>query len=1517
MVSPVQQDRSSRLSYHHVCFVVILLFHLATFSVPCSAQPLRNLDQTELQNSFPKSRTYSKSYQEALKLIGEKKYSIGIPELQKVLEAPEDYISDKKDSGFVSLKHLAQQSMAELPPEGKRIYSQQYGATAEQLLNQAMEQHDVNLLQDVVRRYFCTKAGANAAYTLGAYYFERGDFWAAIQQWDALRNLHNLARTKEPHLTFKLAVCWYHIGNLGKSRQSLMRLARLNQGEAYQFPNGKRVPLFTADENPVEWLSRLVGNPDLKAAQEQKSWVMYRGGPSRQASARFAVPSTKPLWRFSTIDHSSRHDPQAAPPLEELVQKLRQYRRKHFKGVLPAASPLIVNDKVIFRTHRNLKAVSLSTGELSWETTLTDALYYELLKDAENSDQEFSGIPQTPLERYLAQRAWQDYTAGHLSSDGKLVFSVENVGFIGGFYHFSMRDKENIRVPKSFNRLIAFEVDSGKFMWEVGGPRLQNPIDYSGHYFLGPPLPLDGKLYCLAEEGREFRLLVLDSQTGKTLWTQSLYRSNNSIANDHTTDRRSVDHVRRRLGLSPSYAHGVIVCQTGSGCTIGIDAVSRRLLWRKLDGEINPRLAIYSTMTYKNVEGWAEFAPIIVGDRVLIHSRKDQSIQCLNLFDGRLLWSRLRKDNLFVAAVHEGKILLVGNDQIEAIKVSDGSPAWPKSTLIAPPCGRGVVVKDTYYQPVETGEILCIRLSDGFVLVRSQIKTVPAIGNLVAAKGMIVSQNETEVIGFQSVESIRQQIHLASQSSQPDDLALAQLWRGELELFAGDVDQAMQKIEKSIQIKPTLRAKRLYAEMLLSKLEHNFNQHQNQKAKIEKLLVNDEQKQQFFKILAINYQKQGNIEGAFQSYFRLSELNTVFHAEKTNGGSFVRMDRWIRTKIEFIAAHASARERALIKSLFSEYYAKYLANAERSDLERFIYCCGNLPETQQARVALIRLFEQAINDSSEAQQPQLRRKLMLHLEHLRTSKQPVITAFATAKLAEIYLQSNRYSQAAELLKELETRWPDLICLDGKTAAQLTREWRSESDFQKWEQAHSDWPEYAAQVYQGEHPKGQNLSLPVELIGLSNSLFTNYRIEVGPAKEFLYAFDGQGKQQWAFSLVEAEIEVPGQPYFSARVYQQYLIVNFGAHFFVLDTLNASPTHPPDLLWKQRLIAGPPGVRDYISIERNGDTPVLRKFSVRNMDRELLGKIGAINEEFITYQIGNELIAAELLTGKILWKRQGIVNGSMHFGDADHVILVPTESFSTHSRYVVLSGQNGEVLRLFNLDKGESPKFTFQRFLLSETKEPRQLQLRDLITGKALWSRELNESTIYTLGQHYEVVLIDDERTISFLDLRTGEKQFDVKEKVSAQHTSVFMLQNSRQYLLFASQPFRRKRGVSYRLLSATSTGFNGRVYSIDRKTGELMWSCPLESQGVDLSLFLDLPVIIFGRQTNNGRPSREGPQIDLKLVDLRSGKIILDETTRSNRSRIWIVPDVDRKDILIEPFQIRLSFEEPPVAAQKP
>ncbi|WP_417386040.1 PQQ-binding-like beta-propeller repeat protein [Gimesia sp.] len=1504
------------------------------FNASCPAQPLRNdglgdgILEGDPHGLFPTSRLYSKSFDDARQLLNEQKYSVVVPELQSILDAPEDYLkTDAPNNGYESLKEATLRLIATLPDAGRRYYSLQYGPAADQMLQQSEALDDINLLREIVRRYFFTKAGAEAAYALGGYYFERGDFLAATQIWEMLLTQHEQGLSKEPHLTFKLAVAWYQLGNLGKCRQALMQLARLTDGGVYQFPNGMKVSLFTAEENPVEWLSHLTGRLDLRAAREQENWTMYRGSPARTASAEFAVPSAKPLWQFSTIQDPFLQLLKDPPPVEEMLRKLGEHRRFHLTGVLPAASPLVIRDQVIFRTHRNLKSVSLKTGKLSWETTLSDELYQELLKDPQNMDEEFTGSPQTPLEKYLTQRAWQDYTAGHLSTDGKLVFCVENLGFIAGFYHFSRLDRENVLVPNSFNRLMAFEADTGKFVWELGGPRLQNPINYSGHYFLGPPLPLDGKLYCLAEEGREFRLLVLDAETGKTLWTQSLYRSDYPIARDYTTDRRPLDHVRRRIGLSPSSAHGVLVCPTGAGCTIGIDLIQRKLLWRQVDtgGKEISMFAAFARDASENMEGWAEFTPVIVGDRVLIESRKSQTLQCLNLFDGRLLWSRPRRDNLFIAAIHDGKILLVGNDRIEALKLSDGSLAWPKPQTIGAPSGRGIVVKNTYYQPVESGEILSIRLDDGLILARTRVETETLIGNLAAADGMLVAQNESEVVGFQSVTAIEEQIRLASQSQQPKDQAIAQLLKGELKLFAGDVSQAMQFIDRSIQIQPTLRARRLYADMFLESLDHDFSQNEKLISKMESLLVDEGQRRRFFQILAVNYQQRGNLQAALENYLRLSEQQDLLVAEPVTGGGFLRTDRWIRAQLELLVLRSSEEDRKKIAAFFARYYSEKLARADRETLERFLQCCGNLPETQQARMMLVTRLEREIDSASPDEQAFLQSRLMRQLEHLRSSKQSVVAAYATAKLTEIYLAANRIVQAEEYIETLRTRWPDVVCMDGKTASQLAEQWEKRLAASRAQKA-TPWQGESVQVYRGEQEKGQNTSLTVEITGLSNALFNNYRFEVGPAKEWLFAYDGQGQLQWSFSLLKAEIEVPQQPYFSARVFQQYLVVNFGSEFFVLDTLNCDPEGHPLLLWKQRLMPDPPSVRDYITIERTGVAPVLREYITRNMDRELLGRIGTINEEFICYQIGSDLIAADLLTGKVLWKRQGTGISSRHYGDAERVIVIAGQEQS-ELRYNILSGQNGKEITTFRLNVGESPIFAFERYLLTLTVEPdntRLLQLKDLTKNEGIWSLRLSENSTYTLGQNDELVVMQADGTIAFLDLMTGEQKFEVKGQPAEKIINLLVLRNSHQYLVFVSLPYvppdrvdGNRNRVVFRSLSLTSYLFNGMVYSVDRQTGELMWSLPLDAQGIDFSQFLDLPVITFGIRKIRGITTTDGTQVDLQVVDLRNGDVVLKETTTSNRLRIWVVPDIERNDILIEPFQIRLSFEEPPLAARKP
>src|SRR5207244_4120566 len=75
----------------------------------------------------------------------------------------------------------------------------------------------------------------------------------------------------------------------------------------------------------------------------------------------------------------------------------------------------------------------------------------------------------------------------------------------------------------SRNQLLAFDAATGQPAWEVGGRGdevLAGELDDC--YFLGAPLPLDGRLYVLVETRGELALACLRAADGTLLLKQPL-----------------------------------------------------------------------------------------------------------------------------------------------------------------------------------------------------------------------------------------------------------------------------------------------------------------------------------------------------------------------------------------------------------------------------------------------------------------------------------------------------------------------------------------------------------------------------------------------------------------------------------------------------------------------------------------------------------------------------------------------------------------------------------------------------------------------------------------------------------------------------------------------------------------------------------------------------------------------------------------------------------------------------------
>src|SRR5262249_55726327 len=115
------------------------------------------------------------------------------------------------------------------------------------------------------------------------------------------------------------------------------------------------------------------------------------------------------------------------------------------------------------------------------------------------------------------------------------------------------------------------------------------------------------------------------------------------------------------------------------------------------------------------LSNWHAAPPAIVDGKVVFTAPDANSVHCINLRDGTPIWKKRQSDNdLYMAGVFNGKVLIVGKNAIRALSLDDGRQLWylPTGDL---PSGQGVASKDIYYLPLKKGEIMAIDVDKGAV----------------------------------------------------------------------------------------------------------------------------------------------------------------------------------------------------------------------------------------------------------------------------------------------------------------------------------------------------------------------------------------------------------------------------------------------------------------------------------------------------------------------------------------------------------------------------------------------------------------------------------------------------------------------------------------------------------------------------------------------------------------------------------------------------------------------------------
>jgi outer membrane protein assembly factor BamB len=1429
--------------------------------------------QEAIENVFlPPDRRTLRKMSEAVELSANRRYAEAVRNLGEILESAEDYFqqTDKKSPLFRSLKSQAEQLLGKMPREARELYELQYGPQARRLLAEALESGDVGRLAEVTRRFFHTRAGQQATYLLGLHHFDHGRPLAGALLLQRVRENESAAEEFEPSLSLTLAACWLKAGNPDRARQTLIALRQRNPSLRAMVA-GREVPLFADNADAVEWLTNLIGSQPPASVLDDDRWLMFRGNPARNAATVGGAPLLNLRWRV----------PIAADPLAEGT--LRQYQRMYAEQnspTIPALHPLAVGDVLLLRTMQNLQAVDFNTGKRLWEIP------------TDEPDDPTARAPADAQARLLmaaanaGQRMWSDLTYGTLSSDGQLVFSVEeqggqmdeetgmNVAIVrgrAGIVNVRVRRRANPGDAAPNNRLTAHDIRTGKLIWEIGGPAGPSALNAAEHYFLGPPLPLMGQLYVLAEyKGQEVRLLALDAATGETIWSQQLSIVEQSVAQDPE---------RAMRGAAPSYADGVLVCPTSTGAVVGVDLATRSLLWGycySVDRANPNRNGMVIVGNNGNAdEHWTDCGVLIRDGRAIVSPWESDWLYCLNLIDGELLWKSPRQNDLYTACADREKVVLVGTNTVRALKLGDGSPLW---TLTLPdgatPSGRGFLSAGRYYLPTSRAEVLSIDLSSGKIAAASKSRTATVPGNLICHKGLVISQGLEGVDAFHQLDLVAAEVQkrLAANPDDAEALALS----GEVLLDSNKRAEALAALRRSYQLAPNPRPRELLRDTLLEELRRDFAAARNTRAEIEGLLDTPRQWANYLRLTANGLSAGGELSEAFDCYRKLIDLEPGKQPlDQIDQGWLVRRDRWIAGRLAALRKNAQGDAAAKLDQFTAEQLKAATAAEGAEKLRQFVECYGQLPAVESARSELVHRLQ------------------------------------AEGRRLEAELASSGEVTPAPAEPQNPVVWPA-----GKVDVAIT----------------------PTKDLSG---MGTNMFL-LPLRGQAGSALRDLSIRFDFNRRGIAAFDEQGRERWQVSLLdENNPQFNFHPqYTHAHAAGNLLLVSLGLKVAAIDPLGIGAADAARLLWVQDITNPTADVAAAQGLGQlqlpGGMLPRVLQMQLNRLQYQT-NVLGVVGKRCVVVQRLRSIVGLDPISGETLWVRQDFPAVCDIFGDDEYVFVLTTDE----EEISVLRADDGELV-----GKRKIPRYANQQQMPNGKMQTvysrlegmylavlgrnllywwqdgnnRVLKLIDPLDGRNLWERKFSVNSRACMADEEALAIFSPSGQFTLISLPDGRQIAEKKLDAEPSLTSLELMKADEGYFLVVGgnpgrgnmPPVQPMPNHQYRTYNPI---ISGKLYAIDRQ-GNFPWPQPTE---ISKQLLLpdqprQLPLVIFACQhyLQKGNQGQWKPQV--MCVDKRSGRVVYKQAFDGHTPLFRVGFDQEKKTVTLtmQKDTITLTYTDAPI-----
>lgn len=1555
---------------------------IAPGAVAKSADPRFTDDVT-----IPTDRESKRLIQAAQDYIKKKEWQVVCESLQSLLEGKEDSFLEvtsndadgKPVTRRVSVRAEANRLIGELPADGLEFYQVRYGPGAEARLKEALEKSDPTILADVALKYLHTKAGLDAANLLGTYHLDRGNYLMAALCFERL-----LARPDADKLSFKVlfkaALAYRRAGDADNAEKLWKKMAdRAARTELVLGKTKVTVEQLRAEYDRVSALLLQAGQHD---------WPMFRGNAARTAQGIGGTAYLEPRWQATML-------PLDEPGQADATNWIRQeiatsFRLLENKPILPTFFPIAANGKLIYRTYDGVYAVSLremdtpdgkvKPGELLWATTAQGGLHAM----ANRADKK--GTLEGWFTAYYRQSQYgpagivfENSTIGALSHDNQRVYFVDDLSVppnpfsfqqqqFGGAANFGTFVDE-----VQFSRLTAVDLETGKLRWTLGGrgssqaltppvqqrrfvngvpqpatpqpepddkrDTLNSAADLTDTFFLGPPLPLSGKLYQLAEKNTELKLICLDpnkldvQNLPEIVWQQSLGTSNRRLPQDS---------LRRAQAAHLAYGDGILVCPTNAGVMLGVDLLTHSLVWAHSYRDSGPhgpgedfpggmppgiirggrgiRNPYMSSIPAQ--ERWRPAAPIITAGRVIFTAPDSAAVHCLNLRDGHLLWTHKRlEDDLYLAGVFNDRAVIVGKTQVRALNAADGKVLWEKVPTGSLPTGQGAACDDVLYVPIQKvvddpdpgPGVLAINLVTG-KKVGQPVKAAKKepVGNLLFVDGEMISQTALTVAAFPELKRLLADIDRRLKDNPNDPVGLTE--RGALRLNNGDLALAIDDFRTALRHKPPEdargRARNRLHEAFTDLFQNDFAgaekylEEYRELCKVDippeaepaaKQKLADEQLRReanFLSLLGRGREKQGRLLDAFAAYEQFGALtgNKELVSVVDEKNTWSRPDVWSRGRIKGMLDRASPEQRKQLEAAIDQRYQAVRGKNDVDELRKFVAVIG--AHFQVGRLALLDLAERLIaagapDDLTEAE---ARLKTICFSPELRKAD-PMTAAKAVEAMTRIYIRRGLYEDAVGLFKQLGGEFASVPVRDGKTGADLLNELFTDKRFLPYLESQGLlWKgTFKAVTVPGNPTTILHSSLTIEPEGEQLPFFDRHRLVLdlntqgGNTTQLRLLDRATNEKRWEkTNLPAAHYFNSGHPRHYAFVQGHTLVLQLNNFLYAFDVATGKEIWKYNLFGTTSMFSG--NAQQNITLDPNDGRLTL----VYNDNRqEKLGSVGLVEPSFVAVLTREGLVALDLHRPgpSVLWTKSDVSVRAEVFGDDQHVYVVESSGESGGRTVRALRAQDGVAMPVPDFGPLYGRKIrTLGRCLVlqEEGKDGNKVvRLYDVQTGKDVWRHEFAPAAIIVRTEDPKLTGVIEGRTVTVLTTRTGDVLF--KSQLQPEHIdklvdATLLSDRERQYLALYRTPESGLTWSSNAGFGLRSLKVNGPVYALNRKTGATEWVCDfVPHQWLMLEQVRDLPILLFTSHYNKIGASGSPERMGVKVtgVDKRTGKLIFD------------------------------------------